>query len=82
MVSPDSNGTPLLPERSAPKGLLPSTWLERGLRIQYVSASGKAVEAKGTLLDFYSAGPVLSMNGGTKTLVSWDRICLCELIED
>jgi len=33
MTAPDVNGAPSLPKRSAPKGLLPSTWLERTLRV-------------------------------------------------
>ena len=28
MTKPDSNGTPSLPKRAGPKGLLPSTWLD------------------------------------------------------
>ena len=34
----------------------------------------------GTLLDLYPAGPVLNM-GGAKTLIAWDRLVLCELVE-
>jgi hypothetical protein len=33
------------------------------------------------LLDLYPAGPVLNI-GGAKTLLSWDRLVLCELVED
>jgi hypothetical protein len=29
----------------------------------------------------YPAGPVLNV-GGAKTLISWDRLVLCELVED
>jgi len=33
------------------------------------------------LLDLYPAGPVFSIDGA-KTLISWDRLALCELVED
>ena len=81
MTKPDVNGTPALPKRNGPKGLLPSTWLERGLRVAYVDAFGAGVETSGILLDFYPAGPVLNI-GGVKTMVAWDRLVLCELVED
>jgi hypothetical protein len=81
MTRPDVNGTPALPKRSAPKGLLPSTWLQRTLKVAYVDAYGGGQETSGTLLDFYPAGPVLNI-AGAKTLLSWDRLVLCELVED
>jgi len=81
MTRPDTNGTPALPKRSGPKGLLPSTWLERTLKVAYVDVSGRGVETSGTLLDLYPAGPVLSM-GGAKTLICWERLVMCELVED
>jgi hypothetical protein len=81
MTKPDSNGTPSLPKRTGPKGLLPSTWLSRTLKLEYVDGFGAGVETSGTLLDLYPAGPILNI-GGAKTLVSWDRLVLCELVED
>jgi hypothetical protein len=81
MTRPDVNGTPSLPKRSAPKGLLPSTWLERTVRVLYTDCYGSGQETTGTLLDLYPAGPVLNI-GGVKTLLSWDRLVLCELVED
>jgi hypothetical protein len=81
MTRPDSNGTPSLPKRTGPKMLLPSTWLERTLKLEYVDCRGMGVESTGTLLDLYPAGPVLNM-GGAKTLIAWDRLVLCELVED
>ena len=81
MVKPDSNGTPLLPKRNAPKGLLPSTWLYRSVRVEYADALGLRVETSGTLLDLYPVGPILNL-AGVKTLVSWDRLGLVELVED
>jgi hypothetical protein len=81
MTRPDVNGTPSLPKRSAPKGLLPSTWMERTLKLEYVDAFGSGVQTSGTLLDLYPAGPILNV-AGAKTLISWDRLTLAELVED
>ena len=81
MAAPKTNGDSPLPRRGGPKGLLPSTWLKRALRLEYVDAAGLAVETTGILLDFYPAGPVLNI-AGAKTLLSWDRLVLAELVED
>ncbi len=81
MTRPTAAGAPSLPKRNGPRGLLPSTWLERGLRVTYVDAFGAGVETSGILLDFYPAGPVLNI-GGVKTWTSWDRLGVCELAED
>ena len=81
MTRPDANGTPALPKRAAPKGLLPSTWLERTLQVSYVAADGMGVERSGTLLDLYPFGPVLSLSG-EKTALSWDCLRAVTLIND
>jgi hypothetical protein len=81
MTKPDSNGTPSLPKRTGPKGLLPSTWLSRTLKLEYVDGFGGGVETSGVLLDLCPAGPILNI-GGAKTMLSWDRLVLCELVED
>jgi hypothetical protein len=81
MTRPDSNGTPSLPKRSAPKGLLPSTWLERTLKIEYTDCYGSGQATSGTLLGLYPAGPIFSLNGA-KTLINWDRLAMVELVED
>jgi hypothetical protein len=81
MTKPDSNGTPSLPKRAGPKGLLPSTWLERTLRLEYVDGFGTGVQASGVLLDYFPAGPVLHIDG-VKTLISWDRLVVAQLVED
>ena len=81
MTAPDVNGTPSLPKRAAPKGLLPSTWLSRTLKLEYVDGFGVGQATSGTLLDLYPAGPVMNL-AGAKTLISWDRLVLCELVED
>jgi len=81
MTRPDAEGTPSLPRRGGPKGLLPSTWLSRTLKLEYVDSFGVGQATSGTLLDLYPAGPVLNI-GGAKTLISWDRLVLCEMVED
>jgi hypothetical protein len=81
MTRPDSNGTPTLPKRTGPKGLLPSTWLERTLKVEYTDCYGSGQATSGTLLDFYSVGPVLHIDG-VRTLISWDRLVLAQLVED
>jgi len=81
MTRPDANGTPALPKRAAPKGLLPSTWLQRTLQVSYVGADGAGVETRSTLLDLYPFGPVLSLSG-EKTALSWDSLRSVTLIND
>ena len=81
MTRPDVNGAPSLPKRTGPKGLLPSTWLERTVKVAYTDCHGSGQETSGTLLDLYPAGPVLNI-GGAKMLIYWDRLVLCELVED
>jgi hypothetical protein len=81
MTKPDSNGTPSLPKRAGPKGLLPSTWLERTLKVAYTDCYGSGQETSGTLLDLYPAGPILNLNGA-KALISWVRLTVVELVED
>jgi hypothetical protein len=81
MTRPDSNGTPSLPKRGGPKGLLPSTWLERTLRLEYVDGFGAGAYASGVLLDFFPAGPVLHIDG-VKTVIAWDRLVAVQLVED
>ena len=81
MTRPDANGTPALPKRAAPKGLLPSTWLQRTLQVSYVGADGAGVETRGTLLDLYPFGPVLSLSG-EKTALSWDCLRAVTLVND
>jgi hypothetical protein len=81
VTRPTTNGDKPLTRRGGPKGLLPSTWLNRSLRIEYVGAAGELRESTVTLLDLYPAGPVLNI-GGAKTCVCWERLVLLELVED
>jgi hypothetical protein len=80
MMGPDKNGTVSLPRRDGPKGLLPSTWIKRVLRLEYV-VCGELRETTETLLDIYPAGPVVNA-GGTRTLIAWATIAGVESVED
>lgn len=80
MTAPDANGQ-IHVKRAAPKGLMPSTWLNRTLRLEYVGGDGTMKASSGTLLDLYPAGPVLNI-AGAKTLLCWERLVLAELVED
>jgi hypothetical protein len=66
--------------RATPKGLLPSTWLQRELRIEHC-VGGAVRETVGTLADLYPAGPIQLVDG-RRTLISWDTLCVCELRPD
>lgn len=70
-----------LPKRNGHKGLLPGTWLNRELRIEYIDAAGKATTTTAVLLDWFPFGPVLNMSG-TRSLVAWERVTLIELVGD
>jgi hypothetical protein len=70
-----------LPRRDGPRTLLPTTWLSRTLAVDYAAADGRASSITGTYLDWCPTGLILNA-GGTKTVVSWDRIALIELRED
>ncbi len=70
-----------LPKQTRPRGLLPSTWVGRSLRLAYIDADGAAAETSATLLDWYGTGPVFSLNGA-KTLIAWERIVMLELVSD
>ena len=81
MTAPTTNGDKPLPRRGGGKGLMPSTWLDRTLRLEYTGATGEMREISATLLDLYPAGPVLNI-AGAKTLLAWEQLVLAELQED
>ena len=61
--------------------MLPATWISRAVKIEYVGAAGELQATTATLLDWCGMGPVLNL-GGARTVVGWDRLVLCELVED
>ena len=81
MTTPNGWGDKPLPKRNGPRGMLPSTWLNRELRLEYAGADGKPNTTSGVLLDWFPAGPVLSV-AGARTLVCWERVVLVELVGD
>jgi hypothetical protein len=81
MTTPNGWSDKPLPKRNGFKGMLPSSWLNRELRLEYTGAAGQAQFTTGILLDTFPAGPVLSILGA-KTLIAWERLCLVELVED
>jgi hypothetical protein len=60
---------------------LPTTWLNRTLRLQYVVAFGEGMETSGILLDLSPFGLVVNITGA-QTDISWERLVLVELVED
>jgi hypothetical protein len=81
MTAPTNNGDKPLPKRAGVRTMVPTTWLSRDVRLEYVGADGKARETSATLLDWCPVGLLVSV-GGAKTLLSWERLVLCELQED
>jgi hypothetical protein len=73
------------PNADEPEPIASPSAGEQGDNVQYNAVCqniiGAGVAISGTLLDLYPAGPVLNM-GGAKTLIAWDRLVLCELVED
>jgi hypothetical protein len=78
MVAPDKNGTPALPKRAGTRSMIPTTWIDRTLLIEYEAAGGASRETTATLLDWSPVGLLLNIAGG-KTLLAWERLILAEL---
>jgi hypothetical protein len=49
--------------------------------VEYVGVAGDARETTATLLDWCPAGLLLNI-AGAKALLCWERVVMCELIED
>jgi hypothetical protein len=81
LTRPAGYGDKPLPKRNGPKGLLPSTWLQRVCKVEYVDARGAGVSTSGLVLDTFPTGIVVAIDGA-KTLVSWDAVKLIELQND
>ncbi len=78
--APYGLGDAPLPKRNGGRSLLPSTWIDRTLRVEYAGADGKRAESSGVLLDWCPVGVILSL-AGAKTLIPWERLALLELVE-
>jgi hypothetical protein len=78
VTTPDSK---VLPKRQAARGMLPSTWVGRTLRVEYEGCAGKEANTTATLLDWCPLGPVLN-SAGARTIIPWERIVSAELVAD
>ncbi len=81
MTTPTTPGDAPLPKRNGPKGMLPSTWLQRELKVEYLDAGDNPTTTSAVLLDWFPFGSCLNI-GGAQVLVSWDRLVVVELVED
>jgi len=81
MTAPTTNGDKPLPRRTGVRTMLPSTWIDRTIRLEYAGAAGDARETTATFLDWTPAGLLLNI-AGAKTLLAWERLVMCELQED
>ncbi len=77
LTRPTVDGAPALPRRAG-KGLLPLSWVGRGVAVEYVGADRGERHVSGRLLDLHGFGPVIGANGGRLAL-SWDSITSVEL---
>ena len=80
-TTPSMNGDRPLPKKQGSRGMLPSTWQGRALRIEYVAVDSGPVETTATLLDWCALGVVLNL-AGARTVLPWERLALVELIND
>ena len=80
-TTPSSNGEAPLPRRG-PKGLLPSTWLDRSVRVEYINANAEGVTLTGSLTELFAFGLIVRSSEGDRLAVSWDRVTLVELLDD
>jgi hypothetical protein len=80
-TKPSTNGDEPLPKRNPPKPMIPTSWLQRGMRIEYVDSNGRGVATTVKLLDTYPAGLILAVDG-CRMLLSWERLVLAELVEN
>ena len=79
LTTPTTNGERPLLRRVGTRSMLPSTWISRMLRVEYVGADGKAASTDGVLLDWCPAGILVGI-AGAKTLLCWERLVLVELV--
>jgi len=78
-----TNGLPgavPMARRDGPRGMLPSTWMGRSLRVEYTDSEGSGRETSGIYLDHCPVGIIMNIRGA-RTLIAWDRIGLAELVE-
>jgi hypothetical protein len=76
-----AQGSIPLPRRNAPRGLLPSSWLGRSVRVAYVDAYGDGTEGTAALLDWCGTGPIMNL-AGERTVLAWEALRTVTLAED
>ncbi len=81
MTTPPGYDDKPLPERNGHRGMVPSTWLGRSVKLEYTDAHGLGVETSGILLDWCPFGLLVSL-AGAKALLSWDAVRVIELVND
>ena len=80
MTAPTTNGDRPLPRTTRPKGMLPSTWIDRSLHVEHV-VGGAERTTSGILADLYPAGMILNV-GGCRTLIAWETLATARLVAD
>jgi hypothetical protein len=80
-TTPSSNGEKPLAKRAGARTILPTTWTDHEVRLQYVGADGLEAHAKGVFLDWCPSGPILNIEG-VRTVIFWERIAVLELVGD
>ena len=63
MTAP-TNGDKPLPKRAGVRTMVPTTWVDRTLRVEYVGAAGDARETSAILLDWSPVGPLEKSGAG------------------
>jgi hypothetical protein len=81
MTAPDHNGRPSLPKRAGTRTMVPLSWLDRTVKIEYAGAGGVGRETTATLIDWCPSGLLVSISGA-KCLMPWERLILLELQAD
>jgi hypothetical protein len=76
-TSPGWGDAPL-PRRNGYRSLLPGSWLNREVTLEYDGAGGKAESKRCTLLDWCGAGIIVNL-AGARTVIVWDRLVTLEL---
>jgi hypothetical protein len=68
-------------DRGSSQPAIPSTWIGRAVRVEYMGSEGTSRETSAVLLDTCGLGAVLGIDGG-RTIVSWSALLVLELVPD
>jgi hypothetical protein len=63
-TAPSTNGDKLLPKRAGVRTMLPSAWIDKTIRLEYIGAATDAPEISTTFLDWTLVGLLLNIAGG------------------